>query len=122
MSLTSFPAEPSVDLLLPAAFDLLRRLGITENYKGFRYAAYAAALTALDQERLLLVTKCLYPDIARRFETTWPAVERDLRTVIAVAWKHDPAFLTYLAQTPLHQKLPCAQFIAILARALRSPA
>ena len=88
--------------------------------KGFRYAAYAAALCAPSQDRLLLVTKWLYPDVADHFGTSWSCVERDLRTVIAVAWERNPALLANLAQYPLDCKPSCAQFIAILAYYLRS--
>ena len=116
----SVPLSQFVVPLLPAAYDLLHHLGITENYKGFRYAAYAAALTSIDPDRLLLVTKRLYPDVARHFGTSWPAVERDLRTVINVAWKCSPVFLDHLAQTHLEHKPSCACFLAILSRSLRS--
>ena len=116
---TSLSLDRSVELILPSAYSLLRRLGITENYKGFRYAAYAAALCALERERLLLVTKLLYPDVARRFGTTWKAAERNLRTVAAIAWTQNHDHLVNLSQSPLEQKPQCAQFQAILAHALR---
>lgn len=119
MSATSpFPADRSVEPLLPASYTLLRRLGVTENYKGFWYAAYAAALTAIDPDCLLLVTKRLYPDVARRFRTTWKAVERDLRTVAYIAWTKNRDYLVCLSQGPLEQKPQCAQFLAILSRSL----
>ena len=38
--------------------ELMERLGITLNYKGFYYAVYAVCLVAEKPERLLLVTKC----------------------------------------------------------------
>ena len=119
---TSLSLDRSVELILPSAYSLLRRLGITENYKGFRYAAYAAALCALERERLLLVTKLLYPDVARRFGTTWKAAERNLRTVAAIAWTQNRDHLAYLSQSPLEQKPQCAQFLSILALALRPSA
>lgn len=115
----SLPLNQSAEVLLPAAYSLLHRLGVTENYKGFRYAAYAAALCALEEERLLLVTKLLYPDVARRFGTTWKAVERNLRTVSDIAWTQNRDYLAYLSQSPLVQKPQCAQFLSILALALR---
>lgn len=115
MMTTLEPFDPS---LLASACDLLRRLGVSETYRGFRYAAYAAALCALSQDRLLLVTKRLYPDIAKRFDTSWSCVERDLRTVITVAWNRNPSLLAKLARCTLDTKPPCAQFIAALAYGL----
>lgn len=109
--------EPFDPALLASACGLLRRLGVPETYKGFRYAA---ALCALSQDRLLLVTKRLYPDIAKRFDTSWSCVERDLRTVINVAWNRNPFLLAKLARCTLGTKPPCAQFIAALAYGIRS--
>lgn len=120
MSAASSSLERPIAELLPAASKLLHRLGITENYKGFRYAAYAASLCVLEQDRLLLVTKLLYPDVARYFGTTWQSVERDLRTVVNIAWTHNGTYLADLSGGPLEQKPHCAQFIAILSYALQS--
>lgn len=116
----AFPLDQSVEPLLPAAYSLLHRLGIAENYKGFWYTAYAAVLTAIDQDRLLLVTKRLYPDVARHLGTSWHAVERDLRTVIDIAWNRNPVLLVSLSGGHLDNKPPCAGFLAVLSRSLRS--
>ena len=48
-----------------AICDLLYQLGISANYKGFLHTAYAVSLCVEQQDRLLLVTKWLYPDVAR---------------------------------------------------------
>lgn len=120
--MSAAPSSPdrSIATLLPAASSLLYRLGVTEDYKGFRYAAYAASLCALEQDRLLLVTKLLYPDVAQRFGTTWKAVERDLRTVVNIAWTHNCDYLAGLSQCPLSQKPHCSQFLAIISHSLQS--
>ena len=46
------------------AYHLLYRLGATANYTGFSYLVRALQLCAEEPERLLLVTKWLYPDVA----------------------------------------------------------
>ena len=56
--------------------NLLYRLGATANYTGFRYISCALHLCIQQPERLLLVTKRLYPDIGKRYGTNWKAVER----------------------------------------------
>ena len=66
---------------LNATCDLLYSLGVTANYKGFLHTTYAVSLCMERQDRLLLVTKWLYPDVARRYGTNWKAVERNIRTV-----------------------------------------
>ena len=58
---------------------MLCRLGATANYRGFSYTAYAVLLCVQQQDRLLLVTKWLYPDVAKRYGTNWKAVERNIR-------------------------------------------
>lgn len=112
--------EPISPPLLPAAYELLLHLGVTENYRGFRVAAFAAALCAQSPDFLLLTTKRLYPYLARHFDTTCVCIERNLRTVIAVAWERNPALLVDLAHYPLKYKPACTQFISILAAHLRS--
>ena len=87
--------------------DMLCRLGATANYRGFSYTAYAVLLCVQQQDRLLLVTKWLYPDVAKRYGTNWKAVERNIRTVITVVWEQNRAMLEGLARRPLLQR-PCA--------------
>lgn len=101
------------------AYDLLRRLGATANYKGFSYAAYAMALCAEQPELLLLVTKDLYPAVARQYRTTWKAVERNIRTVVTMIWTRNPAQLDLVAGGPLEARPSSAEFLAITAADLR---
>lgn len=61
-------------------YDLLYRLGVTANYTGFFHTACAVSLCAKQPDRLLLVTKRLYPEVARQYRTNWKAVERNIRT------------------------------------------
>lgn len=101
------------------AYALLHRLGVTANYKGYSYTAYALTLCAEQPSWLLLVTKNLYPTVARRYRTTWQAVERNIRTVVGVAWARNPALLGQMADAPLAERPCCAQFLAIAAEDLR---
>ena len=101
------------------AYDLLRRLGGTANYKGFSYAAYAIALCAERPELLLLVTKDLYPAVAKQYQTTWKAVERDIRTLVAMIWAQNSAMLGRIAGSPLEKRPRSAKFIASTAADLQ---
>lgn len=49
-----------MDTLLSRSYRLLYQLGVTANYIGFFYTAYAMSLCAEQPDRLLLVTKNLY--------------------------------------------------------------
>ena len=94
--------------------DLLYRLGVTANYTGFFQASYAVFLAVHQQERLLLITKWLYPEVARYFNCTWQCVERNIRTVSEIAWLRNRPFLETLAQHPLPNRPTASDFLAML--------
>lgn len=95
-------------------YGVLRQLGITGNYKGFFQTAYAVYLAVRQPERLLLVTKWLYPEVAKHYETNWTSVERNIRTVAAMAWNQHRGDLEELAQQPLPNRPSASTFLAIL--------
>lgn len=100
---------------------LLSRLGVTANYTGFFYAVFAVQLCAERPERLALVTKLVYPDVARRYQTNWKAVERNIRTVGRIAWARGRPLLEQLAGRALAGKPGTAQLLAILTYSLLTP-
>ncbi len=107
-----------MDTLLSRSYRLLYQLGVTANYIGFFYTAYAMSLCAEQPDRLLLVTKNLYPEVAKRYQTNWEAVERNIRTVNDVIWSKNRLLLEELAHRCLEQKPKNAQLLSILAAAL----
>ena len=100
-------------------YDLLHQLGVSANYKGFFISAYAVTLCMQQQEHLLLVTKWLYPEVARHYGINWRAVERNIRTASAIAWKRNRPLLETLAQRHLERYLPSSEFLALLIHAVR---
>ena len=100
--------------------DLLYGLGITVRYVGFFHTSYAVHLAIQQPERLLLITKCLYPDVAKHFHTDWRNVERAIRSVAAVAWELCPDKLSYIAKYDLKQRPSNAQFLSILVNHVQS--
>lgn len=105
---------------LTQIYDLLYSLGITANYSGFFYTSYAVYLAVRQPERLLLVTKWLYPEVAEHYHKTWKNVERGIRTVTGLVWKEHRERLEALARCSLPQKPGASKFIAILVHALTS--
>lgn len=99
-------------------YDTLYRLGITANYIGFFHTSYAVWLCSQQPERLLLVTKWLYPEVAAHYGTNWRTVERDIRTVVTVAWNSNPWLLSELAGYHLTEMPKTAQFLSILAKGI----
>ena len=100
-------------------YSLLHQLGVTSNYTGFFFTAHAVSLAVQQPERLLLVTKWLYPEVAKRYGTTSGCVERNIRTVVRVAWAANRALLEALAHHPLTARPTASQFLSILAESVR---
>ena len=95
-------------------YDFLHRLGATANYSGFFYTAYAARLCMDEPQRLTLVTKWLYPDVARYYDTNWKAVERSIRTMISNLWNNHTEILGELSGYPMKEKPSPSEFLSIL--------
>ena len=94
--------------------EIMGRLGVTPNYKGFYYTVYAVCLVADKPERLLLVTKWLYPEVARHYETTVNAVERDIRTVVGIMWNENRKALEEIFRYRITTKPTVSQFLAMI--------
>ena len=67
--------------------ELLEQLGLARQEKGFERLSYAIAITAKEFERAGSVTKLLYPDLAKHFQTTPEKIERSLRHLIEKSWE-----------------------------------
>lgn len=105
MTLDDFPVE---------IYDLLYQLGLTANYTGFFYIAYSVHLAVQSPQRLCLVTKWLYPDVAIHYKTTPAAVERNIRASVSRIWNENPTQLLQLSCVPLPNKPTNARFLAIV--------
>lgn len=101
-----------------AIWALLHSLGITENYVGSSQLVYAVRLAQEKPERLSSVTKELYPEVAKAFHTSWQCVERNIRTVIELAWNLDPSRVSELEEFPLSKRPRPTQFISLLLNQL----
>ena len=85
----------------------------------FFHTSYAVYLSIQQPERLLYVTKWLYPDVAKQYHTNCSAVERGIRTA-AVAWQLRPEKLAVMARCNLYRRPSNTQFISIIAGFLQS--
>lgn len=65
---------------------LLQQLGISPRIKGFKYIRQAVVFVRERQDLLNLITKELYPMVAREHDTTPSRVERAMRHAIKTAW------------------------------------
>ena len=65
---------------------LLYRLNVSANHKGFRYLEYGMEFFSANPDAS--VTKMVYPAIGDYFNTSAEAVERDIRRAISSAWEN----------------------------------
>lgn len=79
----TFSAIYSVDSIIANS---LIQLGIPASLKGYRYVATGIKRATEDQGVLEGVTKILYPDIAKEYDSTPQRVEKAIRHAIEVAW------------------------------------
>lgn len=66
--------------------ELLVRLGIRPNLKGYQYLRTALRICMKDRDELDGITKRLYPAVARKHGTTAGKVEHAIRHAIQTAW------------------------------------
>ena len=89
-------------------------LGITPNYLGFYQAAYAVAICMKEPERLISVTKSIYPDVAKYFRTSAGSVERNIRTVARISWDSHSKVLSNLSSESLQKQPTVSQFLSLI--------
>lgn len=82
-AMASRPAEPSLEAMVT---DIIHEIGVPAHIKGYQYLREAIILTINDMDVINAVTKVLYPEVARKFNTTPSRVERAIRHAIEVAW------------------------------------
>ncbi len=100
---------------MTAIQDTLHLFGVTRCYKGFQHTAYAIYLAVQDESRLEAVTKDIYMETASHFNCTWTAVERNIRTAVARAWRVNRPLLCKMAGYPLKTEPTASEFIEIIA-------
>ncbi len=66
--------------------DVIHEIGVPAHIKGYQYLREAIILSVNNMEMINAVTKVLYPEVAKTFETTPSRVERAIRHAIEVAW------------------------------------
>jgi two-component system response regulator (stage 0 sporulation protein A) len=66
--------------------NIIHEIGVPAHIKGYLYLREAITMVYNDMELLGSITKILYPEIAKKFNTTASRVERAIRHAIEVAW------------------------------------
>ena len=66
---------------------ILRQLAMPCDQKGYLYTKDAIGLWVLSTGKAVMITKMIYPEIAKCYHTTPACVERAIRTAIAKTWE-----------------------------------
>ena len=65
---------------------IIHEVGVPAHIKGYQYVREAIMITVENMDVINSVTKVLYPEVAKRYNTTASRVERAIRHAIEVAW------------------------------------
>ncbi|GMB07696.1 two-component system response regulator (stage 0 sporulation protein A) [Thermolongibacillus altinsuensis] len=85
-SLISSMRESKPKNLDASITNIIHEIGVPAHIKGYLYLREAISMVYNDIELLGSITKVLYPDIAKKYNTTASRVERAIRHAIEVAW------------------------------------
>ncbi|WP_416390124.1 sporulation transcription factor Spo0A [Tepidibacter hydrothermalis] len=103
--------------------NIIHEIGVPAHIKGYLYLREAIAMVIDNVELLSAVTKELYPNIAKIFNTTPSRVERAIRHAIEVAWSRGKVdTINQLFGYTVHNtkgKPTNSEFIAMVADKLR---
>ena len=86
-SLRSLPArrtdKNSIESMVTG---IIHEIGVPAHIKGYQYLREAIIIAVNDMDVINAITKVLYPQVAKTFQTTPSRVERAIRHAIEVAW------------------------------------
>ncbi|MBM7598012.1 two-component system response regulator (stage 0 sporulation protein A) [Virgibacillus halotolerans] len=103
--------------------NIIHEIGVPAHIKGYMYLREAITMVYNDIELLGSITKVLYPDIAKKFNTTASRVERAIRHAIEVAWSRgniDSISALFGYTISISKAKPTnSEFIAMVADRLR---
>lgn len=102
---------------------IIHEIGVPAHIKGYNYIREAILMSIRDKEMINSITKILYPEISKKYQTTSSRVERAIRHSIEVAWNRgNPDIIEeYFGYTVSDGKgKPTnSEFIALIADKLR---
>ncbi len=67
---------------------ILNQLGVDSKYKGYSYVISSLCFISENERDFLPITKILYAEIAKQFNTSAVCIEKDIRKVIEYVWWH----------------------------------
>ena len=80
---TSRTGQPNIETMVT---NIIHEIGVPAHIKGYQYLREAIMIAVNDMDVINAITKVLYPQVAKTFQTTPSRVERAIRHAIEVAW------------------------------------
>ena len=77
------PGNQSIEAMVTG---IIHEIGVPAHIKGYQYLREAIIIAVNDMDVINAITKVLYPQVAKTFQTTPSRVERAIRHAIEVAW------------------------------------
>ena len=77
------PDKTSIETMVTG---IIHEIGVPAHIKGYQYLREAIIIAVEDMDVINAITKVLYPQVAKTFQTTPSRVERAIRHAIEVAW------------------------------------
>lgn len=103
--------------------EFIHELGVPAHIKGYQYIRSAIMMVVENMDLLNFITKQLYPEIAKAYNTTASRVERAIRHSIEVAWtRGKPETMNEIFGYTIHTgkgKPTNSEFIAMVADKIR---
>lgn len=103
--------------------DLMLELGIPAHLRGYQFLRSAVGMCVEDMELVGSVTKLLYPDLAKMYQTTDTKIERAIRNAIEVSWDRGNCDLFEdlfgYSNTPEYTRPTNSEYIAVVADYIR---
>ncbi len=105
--------------------NIIHEIGVPAHIKGYQYLREAIIIAVNDMDVINAITKVLYPQVAKTFNTTPSRVERAIRHAIEVAWDRGDLdtlqrFFGYTVSNT-KGKPTNSEFIALIADKLQLP-
>ena len=85
-SLRQSPVRSSGTSIESMVTSIIHEIGVPAHIKGYQYLREAIIIAVNDMDVINAITKVLYPQVAKTFQTTPSRVERAIRHAIEVAW------------------------------------
>ncbi len=103
--------------------DFMLELGIPAHLRGYQFLRSALEMCVEDMELVGSVTKLLYPDLAKHYQTTDTKIERAIRNAIEVSWDRGNSDLFEelfgYSNSPEYNRPTNSEYIAVVADYIR---